>query len=323
MASFGHPSGREGKPARLLIVILNFNGIDDTLACLQSLQMQTCRGFATLVIDNGSRNDDLGSIAAQFPDVEVVALPDNLGWAGGNNVGLRMAIARGFAYVCLLNNDTVLDPTAIAELLAAAAVLGRPFLLHPAIAYFDDPSKWQLYPSPGNVAAPTTTGQAQHDIVDMDWAYGACLMLPETVLSSVGLLDERFFLQLEETDYFRRAQALGVRSYCARRARILHRESASFGGRITPDKTYYQVRNTFLLAEKHSPTVGGFLRAARQLAWALYNTAASSGTRLTGWPGFVRWLLSANPLACAARQGGRDYCLRRFGRRRPAGTVAA
>jgi GT2 family glycosyltransferase len=116
--------------AQLLIIVLNFNGIDDTLACLDTLRTQTCREFAVLVIDNGSKAADLGRITSRFPEVEVIALPDNLGWAGGNNVGMRLALDRGFGYVCLLNNDTLLDPTAIEELLTAAAVLGRPCLLH-------------------------------------------------------------------------------------------------------------------------------------------------------------------------------------------------
>src|SRR5271165_557 len=301
---------------RVLIVILNFNGIEDTLVCLDSLRGQTCQDFAVQVIDNGSRADDLDRIAERFPEVEVIALPENLGWAGGNNVGIRLALDQGYDYVCLLNNDTVLDPTAIEELLAAAVVLGQPCLLHPAIAYFNNPAKWQLNPQPRPFAGGAT-GEAdpKRDIIEMDGAYGACLLLPASVLESVGLLDERFFLQLEETDYFRRAQRQGIRSFCARRARILHKESASFGGRITDAKIYYQVRNSFLLAEKHTPTAGGFLRASRVLLWALHNRAADSGAGITGWPGFLRWLVSADPIARAARQGAGDYIRRRFGPR--------
>jgi hypothetical protein len=152
-------------------------------------------------------------------------------------------------------------------------------------------------------------------------------MLPTDLLRRVGLLDERFFLQLEETDFFYRARALGIRSLCARKARILHKESVSFGGRITDTKAYYQVRNTLLLTEKHSPTLRGFLLAARGLAWSLRRQAASGhageqddredgrGQRIRGWLRFLGWLLSANPLARAARQGVRDYLRRRFGRR--------
>ena len=300
---------------RVLIIILNFNGIADTLACLDSLRAQTCQCFDVLVIDNGSRNDDLGRITTHFK-AEIIALPGNLGWAGGNNVGIRLALDRGFDFACLLNNDTVLEPTALAELLAAARLIAQPCLLHPAIAFFDDPSRWQLYPRP----LPSSNKviqrlQAVHDIVEMQWAYGACLLLPAAVLQQVGLLDERFFLQLEENDYFRRAAAQGIPSFCARRARILHKESVSFGGRVTETKVYYQVRNSFLLAEKHTPTLRGFLGAARVILWSLRHQAQASDARIATWLGFLSWLISANPLARAAREGVGDYARRRFGQR--------
>ncbi len=317
----------EARPAAaVLVIILNFNGLADTLVCLESLRGQTSRPHV-LVIDNGSRDDELCDIVARYPEIETMALPENLGWAGGNNVGLQLALERGFEHACLLNNDTVLDPTAIAEMLAAATRFPEPCLLHPTIAYFDDPTQWQLNPQ------PLSTSDLGPDMVEMDLAYGACLMLPASIVRRVGLLDERFFLQLEETDYFRRAQALGIHSFCARRARILHKESASFGGRITDTKTYYQVRNTLLLTEKHTPTLRGFLGAARGLAWTLHRQAQADegsnegggeadGERKGGWLRFLGWLLSAHPLARAARQGVRDYIRRRFGRR-PAIHVAA
>jgi GT2 family glycosyltransferase len=307
---------------QVLVVILNFNGIEDTLECLESLRGQTCRDMAVLVIDNGSTADDLGRIATCFPEVEVLALPENLGWAGGNNVGIRQALDRGYGYVCLLNNDTVLDPTALQELLAACAVLARPCLLHPTIAYFDEPTKWQLNPEPlPSVAAAVRELETSGEIVEMNFAYGACLLLPASVTQTVGMLDERFFLQLEETDYFWRAKALNIGSFCARRARVLHKESVSFGGRITSDKIYYQVRNSFLLAEKHTPGIKGFLHAGRLVIWALYNQARRSGAMIDGWASFLWWLPSADPISRAARQGAGDYLRRRFGRR-PAAKVA-
>ncbi len=306
-----------GAGARTLVVILNFNGIDDTIACLESLQRQTFRDFVVQVIDNASRADDLDRIRQRFPDVLVVALPQNLGWAGGNNVGLRHAVEHGFRHVCLLNNDTVLAPGALGFLTAAATAIDGPCLLHPAIAYFDEPTRWQLDPGPRAGGSAFATDL---DIVELSYAYGACLMVPVAVVRQVGLLDERFFLQLEETDYFRRAQAFGIRSFCVRDATMLHRESASFGGQITENKTYYQVRNTLLLAEKHTPGVTGFLRAVRGLLWSLHHQAqVVAGVR--GWPGLLRWLCSSDRLARAARQGGLDYIRRRFGRR-PAGRNA-
>ncbi|MGD0104947.1 MAG: glycosyltransferase family 2 protein [Rhodopila sp.] len=299
-----------------MVVILNFNGIEDTLACLSTLCTQTCQDIVVQVIDNGSTADDLGRIATRFPEVELISLPENLGWAGGNNIGIRQALERGFGHVCLLNSDTLLDPTAIEELLVASALLEWLCLLHPAIAYYDEPAKWQLNPQlPPCSDAASQDLESKGDLVEMNWAYGACLLIPASVLARVGLLDERFFLQLEETDYFLRAKALNIRSFCARRARILHKESASFGGAITDAKTYYQVRNRFLLTEKHTPSFRGFLRAARPLIWALRNQAQARGIKNKGWPGFLRWLFSTDPIASAAREGARDYCCRRFGRR--------
>ena len=302
---------------RLLVVVLNYNGLDDTLACLDSLRAQSCAGMATLVIDNASRADDLGRIAERFPQVEVIRLAENRGWAGGNNVGLRLALERGFAQVCLLNNDTVLPPDTLGEMLAAAAAVGAPCMMMPLIHYFDDPERAQVAPGP----APATPDDAarllaeRHGVVEISWAYGACLLLPAEMVRRVGLLDERFFLQLEEQDYYRRARRLGLRSYCARRARILHKESASFGARVTPAKTYYQVRNSLLLAEKHDATPAGVLRALRELLWLLRNQAALSAPQAATGLGFLRWLGSADALARAARQGAGDYLRRRFGPR--------
>ena len=302
--------------ARTLVVVLNFNGIADTLACLDSLRAQTCPGVTALVVDNGSRADDLGRIAARFPEVEVIALGENRGWAGGNNVGLRLGLERDFVNICLLNNDTVLRPDAFAELLAAAEAIGVPCLLHPGIHYFDDPSRPQLFPDPpAALDAAARRLFEDHNIVEINWAYGACLMVPAALVRHVGLLDERFFLQLEEHDYYMRAAARGIRSYCARRARILHKESISFGGRVTPDKTYYQVRNTLLLAEKHLSRPAEALWALRRMLWMLHRQATTvrpdGGSRL----GLLRWLCSADEFARATRQGVRHYLFRRFGAR--------
>jgi GT2 family glycosyltransferase len=311
-----------GQADRVLVIVLNFNGLADTLVCLESLCRQTCHRFDVLLIDNGSRVDDLGVVAAHFPQTEVIALADNLGWAGGNNVGLRLALARGYGFVCLLNNDTVLEPEAIAELLAAAAAVGSPCLLHPAIFYYDQPAQPQLCPDLPAAADPASRRlAAMHGVVEMDWAYGACLLLPVAMLDStgpggIGLLDERFFLQLEEQDYYRRAAAIGLRSYCARRARILHKESASFGGRVTAAKIYYLARNSLLLAEKHDATPAGILHSLRRLLWSLQNQAQASGAAAS-WPGLLRWLLSSDAMARAARQGIGDYLRRRFGPRPP------
>ncbi len=301
---------------RVLVVVLNFNGMDDTLGCLASLRGQDWVGLDVLVIDNGSATDETARIVAAFPEVEVIVEPENLGWAGGNNVGLRRALAGGYGYVCLLNNDTVLGHAAIGEMVAAAGVIAAPCLVHPVIHYFDDPGTAQLFP--GLPVGADAAAQARAEIagiVEMDHAYGACLLMPVGLPRAIGLLDERFFLQLEEEDFFQRARRAGFGAFCAWRARMLHKESASFGGRVTAAKTYYQVRNTFLLAEKHARGMGDFAGRLKRLLWALFQRFHGLDPTMTSWGGFARRMLSGDAHARAARQGVADYLLRRFGRR--------
>src|SRR6476661_7514426 len=100
---------------KILCVILSFNGFNDTISCIQSIVDQKQSGFDLLVIDNGSSAGTVDSIVAAFPSVEVISLSENLGWAGGNNFGIKLALERGYDWVCLLNNDTVFPEGEVAN----------------------------------------------------------------------------------------------------------------------------------------------------------------------------------------------------------------
>jgi GT2 family glycosyltransferase len=148
---------------------------------------------------------------------------------------------------------------------------------------------------------------------EIDFAYGACLMIPVEVFHRIGAFDERFFLQLEETDFWLRARKVGIRSLCDVRARITHAESRSFGARMTPAKLYYIARNTLLLAEKHQRSPAGAWQALRQVYWMIAN-AASGKTHGSQKIPPLQWAVSRNPSLMAVRAGFRDYLLRHFGR---------
>ena len=297
----------------MLIVVLNFNGAPDTIECLASLEKQTYRKITTLVIDNGSQRNGAEPIRAACPGVWLIQLEENLGWAGGNNVGIRLGLEQNFDLICLLNNDTVVEAPAIERMVATAASL-PPCLLHPALYYYDDQNEPQLDPDKGGWGK---LHDGHTGIFRLDFAYGACLMVHHEIFRKVGLLDERFFLQLEEADLYERAHRAGYESLCMPAARVLHKESRTFGTRLAPQKTYYTVRNSLLLAEKHTTTIGGFKQAAAKLYWGLGNIARRDGLGHGILP-FTRWAFSRDPFAKAARRGLRDYCLRRFGRAREA-----
>lgn len=292
----------------ILAVVLSYNGCADTLACLGSLVAQDFPSLDILVIDNGSQDDSVSAIRTAYPAVELIALTENLGWAGGNNVGIRRGLERGYPVICLLNNDLVLPPEAFRLLAESYRRLGD-CLLTPALYYFDQPAQPQL--------DPAVTGQGEGPVAGfetvwrLDYAYGACLMVGAALFERVGLFDERFFLQLEETDFYYRAARLGYVSYCETAARVLHKESAAFGGRRTPLKTRYATRNMLLLASKQ--LIGGTGLASlflKRLYWQIEGLRrdVASGRRL------IRWLISADPFAKAVRRGILDFVLRRFGR---------
>jgi GT2 family glycosyltransferase len=298
-------------PDLTCVVILNFNGTPDTLDCLASLSASSNDKISILVVDNGSSADPTADILARFPSITILRLPDNQGWAGGNNRGIEWARAIGADLVCLLNNDTIIPLGAIEALADMSRQIG-PCLLHPAIDYAEPAGAVQLDPtkSGNNISMIGHEG-----VYKLDFAYGACLMIPMALLDKIGAFDERFFLQLEETDFYRRAQRIGIDSLCMPAARIIHKESASFGRRTTPMKTYYMVRNSLLLSKKHDETWAERLASVRRLTWSLMAIAnINSGNKLTSVWKLGIWLLRGNVHARAARHGISDFTRKKFGR---------
>lgn len=293
----------------VIVIVLHYRGLADTLACVGSLLAQRGVGVDVLVVDNGS-GDDLAAALAGLGDVAVLRLAENQGWAGGNNRGIEWARARGAEAVCLLNNDTLVPEGSIEALAEAAAGFGR-CLLHPAIDYADAAEGVQLDPTRERGARPLP-GRA--GLYAMDHAYGACLYVPMAVFDRIGVFDERFFLQLEETDLFERAKRAGIPALCLPAVRIVHGESRAFGGRRTPLKSYYIARNELLIAAKYPPRGRRLLRAARRLFWRA-GTLAPGGEATSRW-GVLRWLASGDPHARAMRRGIGDFLRRRFGRAR-------
>lgn len=294
-------------PGRTVVIVLHYRGVADTLACLASLFQRPDPDTGVLVVDNGSGEPVLDAAAARFPAAHRLRLAQNFGWAGGNNRAIAWARARGAEAVCLLNNDTLLPPGAIAALAEAARRCG-PCLMHPAIDFADPAEGTQLDPTRDPAARPVPGTEGVWRLAQ---PYGACLLVPMAVFDRIGLFDERFFLQLEETDFGERAGRAGIPALCLPAVRILHTESASFGGRATVAKSYYIARNQMLLAAKRPPRLARFYRAARSLYWwaAMVVAPGKVGSRL----GMARWLLSRDPHARAMRRGLGDFLRRRFG----------
>lgn len=285
---------------QLIIIILHFGDIADTHKCIASLLPDLPHKWKILVIDNGTQTDADNILKNEFPPINTIKFSNNLGWAGGNNAGIKWAQKERAHAVCLLNNDTIASISTLMDMFIMMMNLS-PCLMHPAIDYADPYEGPQLDPAQDNLRSKISDHAG---LYELDFAYGACLMVPMTVFENIGLFDERLFLQLEETDLFIRARKKEIPSYCLNTVRIIHFESRSFGGRITPRKLYYIMRNRLILWEKHDRTISGLLLLFQKVYW---RAAIESATPL-------RWLISRKNGARAIRAGIVDYCRRKFGK---------
>jgi len=219
------------------VVILNWNGLADTLACLESLAACDVAGakLQLLVIDNASASNPSEAITTRFPAVEVVCSSRNLGFAGGCNLGIERALQAGADYVLLLNNDTVVAPDFLAQLLAYAQQNPRAGIVAPLICEADRPEYVQS--RGGRVllalgqAYHCDSGQLRSHVSaipsSVGYASGCCMLIPAHMLRATGGFAELFFAYFEDVDLSLRVQRLGYETVCVPTSVIWHKESAS------------------------------------------------------------------------------------------------
>jgi GT2 family glycosyltransferase len=246
-------------------IVLNWNGLADTRALLPTLALQRMPDgwrLNVMVVDNGS-TDGSDAIPREFPEVEWVPLGENRRFAGGNNAGLRRALARGDDAVMLLNNDTQADPYLVEHLLLALEQDARVGAVAPLI-YFGAPTRRIWYA--GGRCIPAL-GHASHRglraldhgqyraVEDTGYLTGCCLLARREVWERVGLLDETYFIYAEDADWCLRARAAGWRLAFVPTARLWHSVSASSGA-SSPWKIYQRLRANLGMFARHARGIG-------------------------------------------------------------------
>jgi GT2 family glycosyltransferase len=287
------------------VVVLSWNGRDDTIECLASLGRMAWEGLVTIVVDNGSADGTSEAVRERFPEVVLIRSEQNLGFAEGNNLGLRRALQLGADYVLVLNNDTLLDPDAISLLVAEARRRPDAGALCPLIYYADPPDLiWYAGAeyNPRRGYNPPQTGYREADrgqysqVREITRATGAAMLVPRGVLERVGLLDAELFLHVEDVEWSQRMLAAGYRILFVPSARVWHKVSADTGGENSPTLAYYGMRNRLEVAARHAP-LRGVAGARREAVTVLAELAhARRGERrleslrgaLEGWRDFRR-----------------------------------
>lgn len=288
------------------VVILSWNRPDHILACLASLRKQDYPSFEVVVVDNGSVDGSPALIRQRFPEVTLVENGRNLGFAGGSNVGITLALARGADYVLLLNDDTEVPP----DLLRALVEVGESDpdigILGPKIYYGNSRVIW----SAGGLV--DGRGWAQHlrvgesddglpePVREVDYVTGCAVLVKRKVIERVGVLDERFFAYFEETEWCARARRVGFRVVYVPQACMWHKV-APMQHSCSRDYLYLMARNRLL-----------YLKCSGARPWITLLAAAEVLRTAASWALRPR---HGDRRACSSAlvAGVLDFVLGRFG----------
>ncbi len=233
---------------RLAVVVLTWNGREDTVACIRSLLEFGPADQTIILVDNHSSDDTIEAVRQLSEEVLIVELDNNTGFSKGNNAGIELALRLGVGVIGVLNNDTVVQPGFAEPLVDAIRTSLRPLAVSPKIVYRDRPEKaWfvgaRYEPSLGQGVHAEDEHSREHPF----YLTGCALFASSEVWNLVGLLDERFFLNFEDLEWSRRAVARGVELAVVERSTVLHAVSESIS-RIGSLSTYLFARNGMMLS---------------------------------------------------------------------------
>jgi GT2 family glycosyltransferase len=265
----------------IYILVVNWNNWKDTSDCLASLRRLDYSHYRVLLLDNGSTDGSVPRIRESFPEVEIAELGANLGFAKGNNVGMRIALGRGADFVWLLNNDTTVDPMALGALLRTADCDRRAGAVGSVIYSFEDPEQIRIW---GGGHIDFLLGRSicfpQHVVNEnVQYITGASLFLRRQAVEQVGLLDEEFFMYWEDADYGFRLRRSGWRLAVAADSKVWHKEQGSVGKKSVLMDAYFN-RSAVRFFRKHAslPLVPvGFSLTQRFARWVLMGDLARVG----------------------------------------------
>lgn len=278
------------------VIVLNWNGRSWLGPCLDALRQQTFRDFETVVVDNGSTDESVEMVRSRFPKVHVLALPANVGFAAGNNVGAGGSSAR---YLVFLNNDTKPQPDWLQTLVDVAESDAGIGLVTSQLVFMDHPdivdSAGDGYLRCGG-AFKIGHGQPVGARVGVEEVFGACgaaFLIRTELFERLGGFDEDLFMVYEDVDLSYRARLIDARCVCAKAAVVGHAGSATLG-RISNTAVFYGQRNlewtwikntprSILLRSLHSHALyelaglAGYARAGQLSAWVRGKVAALAG----------------------------------------------
>ena len=240
----------------LSIITINFNGLKDTCELIDTLPLND-ETIEVIVVDNASTQDEATEIGKRYPQVKVIKSDKNLGFAGGNNLGIQTAHGK---YLFFINNDAILpQPSAISLLINRLASSDQVGMVCPKIKFSwgEQPIQYAGYTPLSKITLRNKSiGFGEQDNGQYDtpyptpYAHGAAMMVKREVIDKVGMMPESYFLYYEELDWSMMIRRAGYEIWYEPACTIFHKESQTTG-QMSPLKTYYIIRNRLLFAQRN------------------------------------------------------------------------
>lgn len=250
----------------IAIIILNWNSYDVTAQCLESLKTVEYSRFEKILVDNGSSDYSDDRLKEDFPDITLIKSDRNLGFTGGNNLGIQYALDKRHDLVMLLNNDTIVTPNFMSILIDR---LGSENLaaIQPKIMYNYDRSiiwnaggRYDSFFSLTRTIGEGIEDEGQFDgLRYTDWITGCCFLIWSDVVRKIGLLDDKFFIYHEDADWSLKIRNLGLKMGFEAKSVIYHEAGMSDinrekhgEGNVSPFSHYQNVRNHLFMVRRYA-----------------------------------------------------------------------
>lgn len=255
---------------RVACVVLTWNDKANLLACLDSLSRLSYSNVRIIVSDNGSTDGTIEAVHAAFPDVALIENGCNLFWAGGNNVGIEWALGDGADYVLLLNNDIVVDPDLVSELVRVGRSDPAIGMLAPKIYYYDEElgtggrrlwyagAKVSMWRGLARHIGIREIDRGQYDALGTtDYVTGCALMAKREVIETIGLIDPTYIAYGEDMDWSYRASRADFRLVYVPTAKLWHKIGA-YWGIVSTRKIRQKLRSHAIFFWRYSPRIAWF-----------------------------------------------------------------
>lgn len=241
------------------IIILNYNGAEDTIECVHSIISSKCSADI-IVVDNASTDDSLQRMQECLPkNVEMLVSDVNLGYAGGNNIGIQYAYKKGYDFFCVLNNDTVITEDFLSECLIALRENKDIAFVGPTIVNYTD---GKIQSTGGNIYINKARVDCKNngneyvrtsEMIESGYIGGACMAFCREIIDQIGVIPESYFLFFEETEWCYAALRAGYRNVCLKSTKIQHKGSISIQ-KIGGLNEYLMARNRIAFLRRNHPS---------------------------------------------------------------------